>query len=90
MDETSVSRSFQNRLENSGEDGTLHWDMMKDYIFYPFSLSKQMNRFGKWSKKHLGNTVGKAMPICLADLLIFLRCRYMAWRSMEIYRIRYV
>ncbi len=23
---------------------------MKDYIFYPFSLSKQMNRFGKWSK----------------------------------------
>ena len=44
---------------------------MKDYIFYPFSLSKQMNRFGKWSKKHLGNTVGKAMPICLADLLIF-------------------
>lgn len=23
---------------------------MKDYIFYPFSLSKQMNSFGKWCK----------------------------------------
>ena len=24
---------------------------MKDYIFYPFSLSKSMAKFGKWSKK---------------------------------------
>lgn len=44
---------------------------MKDYIFYPFSLSKYMNRFGKWSKKRFGNAVGKVLPICLANLLIF-------------------
>lgn len=44
---------------------------MKDYIFYPFSLSKYMNRFGKWSKKHFGNNIGKVLPICLANLLIF-------------------
>lgn len=44
---------------------------MKDYIFYPFSLSKQMNSFGKWCKKHIGGHAGKAMPICLANLLIF-------------------
>lgn len=44
---------------------------MKDYIFYPFSLSKAMNRFGKWGKKHLGNHNGKVLPICLSNLLIF-------------------
>lgn len=44
---------------------------MKDYIFYPFSLSKGMNKLGKWGKKHLGR-FGKGLPICLADLLVFL------------------
>lgn len=44
---------------------------MKDYIFYPFSLSKAMNRFGKWSKKIFGIRAGKALPICLANILIF-------------------
>lgn len=44
---------------------------MKDYIFYPMSLSKNMNRFGKWAKKHLGNTVGRTLPICFANIVIF-------------------
>jgi len=44
---------------------------MKDYIFYPFSLSKVMNKFGKFSKKRFGNSIGRVLPICLADLLIF-------------------
>lgn len=44
---------------------------MKDYIFYPFSLSKAMNKFGKFTKKVFGNTVGRCLPICLANLLIF-------------------
>ena len=44
---------------------------MKDYIFYPFTLSKPMNKFGKFSKKKFGNTIGRVLPICLADLLIF-------------------
>lgn len=44
---------------------------MKDYIFYPFSLSKAMNKFGKFSKKKFGNTIGRVLPVCLADLLIF-------------------
>jgi len=44
---------------------------MKDYIFYPFSLSKPMNKFGKFAKKIFGNTVGRILPICLANLLIF-------------------
>ncbi|MDO5381663.1 MAG: MBOAT family O-acyltransferase [Eubacteriales bacterium] len=44
---------------------------MKDYIFYPMSLSKAMNKFGKWGKKHIGNTVGKTLPICFANMVIF-------------------
>lgn len=44
---------------------------MKDYIFYPFSLSKAMNKFGKFSKKVFGNNIGRVLPICLANLLIF-------------------
>ena len=44
---------------------------MKDYIFYPLSLSKAMNRFGKWGKKHFGSFVGKTLPICFANLVIF-------------------
>lgn len=44
---------------------------MKDYIFYPMSLSKKMNKFGKWSKKHFGNTIGKTLPICFSNIVIF-------------------
>ena len=31
---------------------------MKDYVFYPISLSKWMGRFGKWSKKTFGKQTG--------------------------------
>lgn len=44
---------------------------MKDYIFYPFSLSKGVNRLTKWGKKHIGSYLGKMLPICFANLLIF-------------------
>ena len=30
-----------------------------------------MNKFGKWGKKHLGDHLGKTLPICLSNLLIF-------------------
>ncbi|WP_031556611.1 MBOAT family O-acyltransferase [Lachnospira multipara] len=44
---------------------------MKDYIFYPFSLTKAMNNLGKWGRKHFGKHFGTVLPICLANLLIF-------------------
>lgn len=44
---------------------------MKDYIFYPMSLSKKMNKFGKWGKKHFGNTFGRTLTICFANIVIF-------------------
>lgn len=44
---------------------------MKDYIFYPLSLSRGMNRFGKWGKEHFGKKTGRKLPICLANLVVF-------------------
>ena len=45
---------------------------MKDYVFYPISLSKWMGRFGKWSKKTFGKQTGRALPICVANVIVFL------------------
>lgn len=44
---------------------------MKDYVFYPFSLSKGMNRFGKYCKKHFGKHISRILPVCIANLLVF-------------------
>ena len=45
---------------------------MKDYIFYPLSLSKGMNRFGKFARKYLGKGIGRTLPICIANIVVFL------------------
>ena len=44
---------------------------MKDYVFYPFSLSKGMNKLGKYCKKHFGKHVSRVLPVCIANLLVF-------------------
>lgn len=44
---------------------------MKDYVFYPFSLSKSMTKFGQWARKKLGKQIGRKLPICLGNLLVF-------------------
>lgn len=45
---------------------------MKDYVFYPVSLSGWMSRFGKFAKKRFGKSTGRVLPICLANLIVFL------------------
>lgn len=44
---------------------------MKDYVFYPFSLSKYMNRFTKFCKRHMKGHTAKVLPICIGNLLVF-------------------
>ena len=44
---------------------------MKDYVFYPVSLSRWMNRFGKWARKKFGRKTGRTLPICIANLIVF-------------------
>lgn len=45
---------------------------MKDYVFYPLSLSKAMGRFGKFAKKTFGKQIGRTLPICVSNLVVFL------------------
>lgn len=44
---------------------------MKDYVFYPFSISKHMLKFGKKARKVFGRKIGRVLPICVANILIF-------------------
>ena len=44
---------------------------MRDYLFYPLSLSKPFGRLGKWSRKHIGGTLGKIVPTSLATFIIY-------------------
>lgn len=45
---------------------------MRDYIFYPIALTKPMQNFGKWSRAHLSTHVGRTLPACIANILVFL------------------
>lgn len=44
---------------------------MRDYLFYPFALTKPMQRFGKWAAKHGGKHLGRVLPAAVANLLVF-------------------
>lgn len=44
---------------------------MKDYVFYPLSMSKAMRRLGKRSKQRLGKKVGRLIPLCVSNLIVF-------------------
>ncbi|MCE5209112.1 MAG: MBOAT family protein [Chloroflexi bacterium] len=47
-------------------------EWMRDYVFYPLSLSRSFVRLGKWSRKIFGNHLGKLVPTFLAMLITFL------------------
>ncbi len=40
-----------------------------DYVFYPLSICKPMQKLTKWSRAHLGRVVGMRLPVYLATLL---------------------
>ena len=37
-----------------------------DYVFYPLSVCRPMQSFSKWSRAHLGQAVGKRLPVYVA------------------------
>lgn len=45
---------------------------MRDYVFYPVSLSKSFSRLGKKTRKWFGTQTGKMMPTFLAMFLTFM------------------
>ena len=44
---------------------------MKDYVFYPLTLSKWMGKFRKVAKKKMGKKIAVKLPICVANLIVF-------------------
>lgn len=44
----------------------------RDYIFYPFSISKPMQRFTKFSKRRFGDRVGRRLPMYLSSFMVWL------------------
>ena len=45
---------------------------MRDYVFYPLSLSKKFAAMGKKTRKVFGNAVGKVLPTFLASFITFM------------------
>lgn len=44
---------------------------MKDYVFYPISLTKGMRKLGKYTKKHCGKFIGKTLPVAFGNIVVF-------------------
>lgn len=44
---------------------------MRDYVFYPLSLSKPFGRLGKLTRKKIGGKLGKIIPTSLATFLVY-------------------
>jgi D-alanyl-lipoteichoic acid acyltransferase DltB (MBOAT superfamily) len=42
-----------------------------DYIFYPISVSGPMLKLSKWSRTHLGDTIGKRVPVYLSSFVVW-------------------
>lgn len=43
----------------------------KDYLFYPLSMSKWMNKVSRWLKKHIGKTAGSRFPVYFSSLTVW-------------------
>ena len=47
-------------------------DWLRNYLFYPLSISKAFLNWGRHAKQHLGNHIGKVLPTAVASLITFL------------------
>ena len=45
---------------------------MRDYVFYPFALTKPMNKLSKAAKARWGQDVGRTLPAAFGNILVFL------------------
>ena len=43
-----------------------------NYIFYPLSVTKGMQKLSKWSRAHLGTAIGKRLPVYITTVVTWL------------------
>lgn len=43
-----------------------------NYIFYPLSVTKGMQKLSKWSRAHLGQAIGKRLPVYITTVVTWL------------------
>ena len=43
-----------------------------NYIFYPLSVTKGMQKLSKWSRAHLGQAIGKRLPVYVTTIVTWL------------------
>lgn len=43
----------------------------RDYIFYPVSTSKAIQKFSKFSRKHFGEKIGKRLPVYISSFIVW-------------------
>lgn len=43
----------------------------RDYVFYPVSVCKPMQKFSKFSKAHFGDRAGKRLPVYISSFLVW-------------------
>lgn len=44
---------------------------MRDYVFYPLSLSKPLARLGRWTRRHIKGKLGKIIPTSIATFTVY-------------------
>lgn len=43
----------------------------KDYIFYPISVCRPMQKFSKFSRTHMGKEIGKRLPVYISSFVVW-------------------
>ncbi len=43
----------------------------RDYVFYPVSSSKAIQNLGKWARLHLGERVGRRLPVYVSSFVVW-------------------
>ncbi len=43
----------------------------RDYVFYPVSVSRPMQKFSKFSRSHMGEKIGKRLPVYISSFIVW-------------------
>lgn len=46
-------------------------DWFRDYLFYPVSSCKLMQKFSKFSRRRMGETVGRRLPVYMSSFIVW-------------------